>query len=556
MTPSVLIVGAGPTGLVLALTLLRNGVSVRIIEKNEAVPIGQRGAGIMPRTLEMYKFLHILLEVEAKCENTFTFLMYASPEGDKPVKKMTILDKEGEKLQYLRVNARLLGQDEHQTLLAQIIEKDYPGTRVEFSTELTTFEQHEDHVVAHLYNRKNDRTELTKIAFVVGADGAHSLVRKKLGLTFLGETYDENALVVGDAELTKGYNPDHMRSWGHMGDKMLVFRCYQRDGKDFGWFFMGGPNVDIVRTVNDREYLMQEIHSIIGKKCIEFGEIKSLQSWRANVRMVNKFGEGRVFVTGDAGHVHSPTGGQGLNSGVQDSINLGWKLALVQKGLASPSLLDTYTTERIPVIAAILNKTTELMNTTFSKLQTKPGGWGWANESDIRQFGINYRRSSIVLDERYTDSNESVDPYRSGNDESVHAGDRAPNAPGLIGGDGLPKIDLFDFLDVKSHTIVVFEASSGSAMREKVEEVVSESLYPPGLVKVVTIYPKGTELPSLSSRKDALAFVDGEGHAMEFYKVKEGEEIVVVVRPDGYIGAVIRKSESVNEYFRRIFIGS
>ncbi|KAG7094401.1 hypothetical protein E1B28_008001 [Marasmius oreades] len=554
MGPSVLVVGSGPAGLVLALTLLRNGVSVRIIEKNDAIFVGQRGAGLMPRTLEMYKFLQILPQIEAKCTTIPPFRMYTSPEGDKPVKEMPFVEELEGRPQYYRINAAFFGQDEHQAFLAEVIEKEYPGTRVEFSTELTTFEQHGDHVVAHLYKSKSDETEVINFDFVVGADGAHSTVRKKLGLKFLGETYSENELVIGDIEITKGYDPSHVKTWGSMGDKMLFLRPYRKDGKDFGWFLLGGVNVDIQKAASDRVHLVHAFYDIIGKRNIQFGELKASAAWRANVRMADKFGEGRVFVTGDAGHVHSPTGGQGLNSGIQDSVNLGWKLALVQKGLAPMTLLDTYTTERIPVIASMLNKTTDIMRKTFTKSQDAVGWQGWVRGWEIRQLGINYRGSPILVDERYTDSDEPVDPYRSGLDETVHAGDRAPNAPGLVVPGKEGKIDLFDVLDVVSHTVIVFEPepepSLVSRLKEEVDGLVDS--YPRGSVKSVVIYPQRAELLSLA--KDGSVLVDGEGYAHEHYKVKQDEAIVVVVRPDGYIGAVVRGSSGVKEYFTRIFV--
>ncbi|KAG2011731.1 OxyL protein [Coprinopsis cinerea AmutBmut pab1-1] len=160
-----------------------------------------------------------------------------------------------------------------------------------------------------------------------------------------------------------------------------------------------------------REFLMK---SLATWHCLEFWEVKwmSLYRWassngyfieygspdtRPNIRMANSFGSGRIFVSGDAGHAHLPTGAQGMNSGVQDSLNLGWKLALVVKDLAPHSLLGTYTEERLPVISEMLNISTNLLDKAFR------GRSEYIRDENILQLGINYRWSSIVLDERKLD---------------------------------------------------------------------------------------------------------------------------------------------------------
>ncbi len=137
-----------------------------------------------------------------------------------------------------------------------------------------------------------------------------------------------------------------------------------------------------------------------------------------------------IYIYLDAAHIHSPADGQGLNTGVQDSFNLAWKLAHIIKGL-SPPLLDSYTTERVPVVAAMLSETTKLLEQAAS-------GDGAVFESawELRQFGVNYRVSTT---EEHT--GESVDPYRDGDDGHVRAGDRAPDASGLIMKDGVAELE-------------------------------------------------------------------------------------------------------------------
>ncbi|KAI3601151.1 putative monooxygenase [Moniliophthora roreri] len=235
-----------------------------------------------------------------------------------------------------------------------------------------------------------------------------------------------------------------------------------------------------------------------------------------------------------------------MNSGVQDSFNLAWKLALVHRGLAPESLLESYTTERLPVIAAMLEMTTILMHKAFAPAVDRD----WTRGVETRQLGITYRKSPILVDERYPGENETVDPYRSGSDGTVHAGDRAPEAPGLKRLGSGEKTSIFDVFDATSHTVLFF-GNSISDVQESLEFVAK---YPNNIVKSVLVLPQGSELSS-DSEKDLLdhVFVDGDGHAYENYRVRPGDVFTVVVRPDGYIGALAKGSSGLKEYFRNIF---
>ncbi|KAI3600673.1 putative monooxygenase [Moniliophthora roreri] len=253
-----------------------------------------------------------------------------------------------------------------------------------------------------------------------------------------------------------------------------------------------------------------------------------------HVRMANKFGEGRIFIVGDAAHVHSPTGGQGMNSGVQDSFNLAWKLALVHKGLAPRSLLESYTSERLPVIATMLEMTTAIMQRDLI-LTGQPGRWTRAFE--LRRLGITYRNSPIIVDERYPNEDAKVDPYRSGLDGTVHAGDRAPEAPGLKLWESGEKTSIFEVFNTTSHTLLLFGKSTSGV--QDLLEVMKK--YPRNLVKSVLVLPQ-TSAPSSVSEKAPFdkIFVDVDGHAYQNYRVTPGDSFAVLVRPDGYIGALAK----------------
>ncbi|KAI3613696.1 putative monooxygenase [Moniliophthora roreri] len=535
-------------GLILALLLLRHDIPVQIIDKGPTFMVGQRGAGIMPRTQELYKILGILPQVEKGSARVPKVRMYPSPEveGQPPLKEYDMVEHFEEKPEYYHINAVMFGQEDHQAMLREILSKEY-GCHIELSTELVSFTPHPDHVVARIRNLKTFAEEKVCVDWLLGADGAHSVVRKQLGLTFLGETVDAVTLAIGDIEVLEGFDSEFWSMWGSHTDRMVTLRPYSRQGKNYHWFGVGGKNIDVPKVASDREMLLQHIHEIIGRKKFKYGEVRSAAPWKVNIRMTDRFGQGRVFVAGDAAHIHSPTGGQGLNSGVQDSFNLAWKLALVHKGLAAPSLLESYTTEHLPVIASMLNQTTELMHKSFVSVAGDHRGWirGW----DLRQFGVNYHGSLVILDERYTDTNEPVDPYRSSHDGTAHAGDRASDAPGLVWNG--EKKRLFDLLDSVSHTALFFCGEQPSTEAKGTLDFLSVHPRARGVpMKTIVIYPQGNDSP-----KDLgmdYTFVDGDAYAYKHYCVKQGESWIVIVRPDGYIGAVVKGASGLQKYFQLV----
>ncbi|ESK91108.1 putative monooxygenase [Moniliophthora roreri MCA 2997] len=544
---TVLIVGAGPSGLALALLLLRNNVPVRIIDKRSDFNVGMRGAGFQPRTLELYKLLGIGAEIERDALPLSMMTRVHAIGQDKPLKTVAFIEDLKSEPQYYRINGMALRQEQHQEFLRQILEKEY-GCFVERETELESFSQDKDKVMVNLV--KEGKQETTNVKWLVGADGARSVVRKQLGLTFMGESHADIALVIADTEIKKWPEEVDTKAasiWGDLKDKVVMLAPYVKDGKQMASFLLGGAQVDVEGAAANPERIVDLVHDISGRKGIEFGAMHQHTLWRANVRMANKFGEGRVFIVGDAAHVHSFSGGQGMNSSVQDSFNLAWKLALVCKGLAPQSLLESYTSERVPVIAAILEMSTVLMRTNFAPAV----GRDWKRGFETRQFGITYRRSPIVVDERYPDENEAVDPYRSGSDGTIHAGDRAPEAPGLEHLDSGEKTSIFEVLNAASHTVLFF-GNSISDFQESLEFVAK---YPKDIARSVLVLAQGSALSS-DSEKALLdhVFIDGDGHAYENYRVRPGDVFTVVVRPDGYIGALAKGSSGLKEYFHNILV--
>lgn len=539
MTAAVLIVGGGPSGLSLALALIQNGVSVRVIDKLPTFRVGQKGSGIQPRILELYKLLGVLPDIQKKAGVPQPKLQY-TPEGKTKVEVLAFMEDTPDRPY---INPVMLGQDRHEQILREHLAKY--GVTVELGTELVSFEQFPDHVVSRVIKTYSGQQSEESIdcQWLIGAEGAHSVVRKTLGLTFLGETRKGDDLVVGDIHVKKPLlDRTVWHVWGEPGTKAVTLRPFETKDDDKYTFICMGRELDAAKMSSGREEFIKVFYETSGRTDIEFGDLIWISHFHPNVRMVDSYGSGRIFVTGDSAHVHSPTGGQGLNSGIQDSVNLAWKLALVHKGLAPQSLLDTYTQERIPVIATMLNKTSELLTKTF-----QPGGAsraGWARGYELRQLGVNYRASPVIVDETPVDGEETVDPYQSGNDGAIRGGDRAPDAPGLVfANDSSRKTSLFDIFGSSYHTALVF-SDDNTAVLDALKT------YPAGIVKSVVIVPH----PPSGTIPADYVLVDGDGYAYKHYKIAEKITRVVIVRPDGIIGALVTGVDRLKRYFREILV--
>ncbi|KAF9068406.1 FAD binding domain-containing protein [Rhodocollybia butyracea] len=558
---NVLIVGAGPTGLSLALLLLRNGLSVRIIEKQLQFHPGERGAGIMCRTLELYKLLGILPEILKQSTPCAEYIGYrSSPDDGKPSRIAPFMEHIEDTPARPMHNPRMLGQNLHQQILREHILADY-GVEVELGTELRSFEQYADHVVAHTVKTLDSKEENFNVDWLIGADGARSVVRKHLGLTFFGETPTEMEAVIGDIHVVGDSVKDDQilngwTIWGQFNSGIAVSMRAVPGQNLFSFIIRSQQGLlDVDKLASSREELIKLFYEVTGRTDIQFGELVGMGVWRPNIRMVNEFGKGRVFVAGDASHVHSPTGAQGMNSGVQDSFNLAWKLALVHKGLSPQSILGSYSQERLRVIASTLNKTTELFAKEFSgkQQQTQPTQY-FTRGYELRMLGINYRDSTLVLDEKNLENDtEAVDAYRSGDNGMIQGGDRAPDAPSLTHLGHTIGTTLFDIFKSNHHTALIFPGSGDQVCQVR-QALETFREYPAGLVKTVLILPGFSCFGILSELSD-MAVVDTKGYAHKSYAIEQDEATVVIVRPDGYIGALVTSgSTGIRAYFSRILL--
>ncbi|KAJ6511431.1 FAD binding domain-containing protein [Mycena vitilis] len=563
---SVLIAGAGPSGLVLALVLLKNGtnewplfrlssslhltgVSVRIIDKELKHRIGSRGSGIMPRTLELYDILGILPDIQKEGQYLPSVARYGPGQTD-PTETFRLAEWVDPRPDMPHANAVSVGQDRHEEILREHLRN--LSCCVELGSELRSFEQFTDHIIAHIVKTDSNGKQLeerTKFDWLIGTDGAHSVVRKQLGLTFLGETPTEQPVALGDIVVEEGIELGQWHMWD-IPPKFVLLRSSGAASKEFMFFYTGASR-EAAETPMTRDEFVEAFYETTGRRDIKFGSANWLSTYRPNMRMVDQMRVGRVFIAGDAAHCHSPTGGQGLNSSIQDAANLGWKLALVHKGLASPALLDTYSEERLRVIAHMLKLTTELYNKSFSSRSTREttNKSQWNRGGDLRMMDVNYCGSSIVLEDDAAAVGTTA--YSRANDSCVQAAYRAPDAPGLVrpGLEDAPTT-LFTIFSVSVHTVLILGADA--AVSARVADVLGR--LPDEAVRAVYVLPEGQTAAhsSVHSATSALILEDRVGHAYAGYGLQSDVTTAVIVRPDGVVGAVVSDAGDVERYFRKI----
>jgi 2-polyprenyl-6-methoxyphenol hydroxylase-like FAD-dependent oxidoreductase len=333
MRSDVLINGAGPTGLVLALWLTKLGVGVHIIDKTSAPGTTSRALAVQARTLELYRQLDLADAVIANGHQVPAVNLWVKGERKAQVAFETI----GLNLTPFPF-LHIFPQDQHERLLVERLQQ--LGVSVQRQTELARFTQHGDHVVAYL--RGPDGSEQAwEARYLAGCDGAHSIVRETLGTGFPGGTYKQ-VFYVADVEASGPPMDGQLHIDLDEADFLAVFPL------------AGEGRARLIGTVRDEraEHIETLRFEDVSDRAIEHVKLNVkhvnwFSTYRVHHRVTEHFRGGRAFLLGDAAHIHSPAGGQGMNTGIGDAINLAWKIAAVVSGQAPDSLLDSYEAERI-----------------------------------------------------------------------------------------------------------------------------------------------------------------------------------------------------------------
>ena len=332
---AVLIVGAGPTGLALACDLARRDVAFRIIDKAPAYFAGSRGKGLQPRSLEVLDDFGLVNRI---LENGRFHLPFRAYDGATALGDFDMHEGRDPTPNVPYASSLIIPQWRVEETLRQCVEA--AGAHVELATELIAIEQDGDGITATI--RQADARRQIRCQYLVGADGGHSFVRKSMNIGFEGETWKDERMLVGDVRVD-GLDRDHWHSWPKH-EKGWVALCPLPSTESFQFQAQVAADVDGEPTLATFQGILDERSGRTDLRLYEPTWMSLISGECEDV--ADRYRAESVFPAGDAEHVHSPAGGQGMNTGIQDAYNLSWKLAAVLNG-ATRSLLDTYEEERL-----------------------------------------------------------------------------------------------------------------------------------------------------------------------------------------------------------------
>jgi len=523
----VLIVGAGPNGLMMAALLQRCGLRVRIIDKSSGPAQESRAFAVQARTIELFRNLGLadrLMRIGV-LNTCIKFHIKGRHVGGLDFDRSKATDSP---YQFILMAPQNEVED---LLLADLHSR---GIQVERHSELVSLEQNDGGVTAQV--RCDEATRGIVCGHIVGADGAHSVVRKQLGLSFEGGKYAQNFLLA-DCRIEWPFDHTHFRIFMN-GERIGLFLPLKgRDvsrvmATDLEANARGSGLGDEHKGAAPAQITLQDLeHSLAKAMCVPIKLSNPVWTtrYRVNLRGVERYGVGRAFLIGDAAHIHSPAGGQGMNTGFQDAANLAWKIALVQKTGANAALLDSYHDERHPVGIQLLRFTDRLY-----KVAADLHGWqAWARDffgpfligrmsaapiphrksfRRLSQIGLGYRASQINVNELLY---------------SLHgplAGQRAPDARIST------ERQMFDLLT--GYQLHIVALSRKHLVDDEVQEYSEQMRIFAGMGPHVATHLIGR----VACRRDPRVEYVDSGQVFEHYGLKDDEsKALYVIRPDGYV---------------------
>lgn len=471
----VLICGSGAAGLTLAIDLARRGISFCLIDKMDTPFCGSRGKGIQPRSQEIFEDLGVLDRIVAEGGLYPPQRLYRDDGSHQDSNVMEI--EPSSPAEPYRVTLLVPQFQTERVLRERLAEL---GAKPRFGWELQSFEQDDSGVTARVSSHSGTHT--VRARYLVGTDGGRSSVRRALAIDFPGKTLGIRALVA-DVALT-GLSRDAWHRFNEHSMETQIAFC-PLPGTDL--FQLQGP----IPLEGEVDLSVRGLGTLVAERTHRDDVLVKSVSWASafnmNARLADRYRVGRVFLAGDAAHIHPPTGGQGLNTSLQDAYNLGWKLAAVLRGAPEP-LLDSYEEERRPIAAHMLGLTNKLLDAMKGGVMRRG--------REVHQLDLGYPDSSLALES-------------AGRLGGLLAGDRAPDAP--VRGAAGQLTRLFELLKGPSWTLLGYETD-----RSAIEPRANLHIH---------IVGSGGDI------------ADERRCVQTAYGVSAGDW--VLVRPDGYVGAIV-----------------